>query len=70
MADTAKLSATFEIAIPEAVRAAQNWTAGQELVFVPKGNGVLLVPVPAPSDLAGSMKGARTTDYRDREDRV
>lgn len=69
MSDTAKLSEKFQISIPKAVRAAHQWKAGQEFVFIPKGTGVLLVPVPKPDELAGIAKGAKATDYRDRKDR-
>ena len=31
---------------------AQHWKAGQEFAFIPKGEGVLLVPIPKPEDLA------------------
>jgi len=67
--NTARLSAKFQISIPKAVRAAKAWTAGQEFAFIPKGDGVLLVPVPNPHELAGSAKGARRSGYRDRNDR-
>ena len=67
---TAKLSAKFQISIPKAVRTARHWQAGQEFAFIPKGTGVLLVPVPTPQELAGLARGARATDYRDRTDRV
>jgi AbrB family looped-hinge helix DNA binding protein len=69
MPDTATLSAKFQISIPKAVRAAHHWTAGQQFAFIPKGTGVLLVPVPAREDLFGIANGASTEDYRDREDR-
>lgn len=65
MPDTATLSAKFQIAIPKAVRSAHNWKAGQEFAFIPKGTGVLLVPVPGRDDLAGIAKGARAEGYRD-----
>jgi len=68
--DTAKLSAKFQISIPKAVRTARHWQAGQEFAFIPKGTGVLLVPVPTPQELAGLARGARATDDRDRTDRV
>jgi AbrB family looped-hinge helix DNA binding protein len=68
-ANTAKLSAKFQISIPKTVRAAKAWKAGQEFAFIPKGEGVLLVPVPTPQELEGSAKGARPTRYRDRNDR-
>src|SRR5271169_6454349 len=69
MSDTATLSSKFQISIPKAVRSARNWKAGQEFAFIPKGTGVLLVPVPEGGDLGGLAKGARAEDYRDRNDR-
>jgi len=65
----ATLSAKFQISIPKAVRDELSWRAGQEFVFIPKGKGVLLMPVPALEQLAGIAKGAKTQDYRDRKDR-
>ena len=45
------------------------WQAGQEFVFIPKGKGVLVMPVPEFQQLAGIAKGARKDVYRDRKDR-
>ncbi len=67
--DTAKLSAKFQISIPKAVRTARHWKAGQEFAFIPKGEGVLLVPVPKPADLAGLARGAIAESTRERTDR-
>lgn len=69
MAATATLSAKFQISIPKAIREEQHWEAGQEFVFIPKGKGVLVMPVPELAQLAGIVKGARTEGYRDRKDR-
>ena len=69
MIATATLSSKFQISIPKAVRDAQHWKAGQAFVFIPKGKGVLVMPVPERDQLAGIAKGARCDDYRDREDR-
>jgi AbrB family looped-hinge helix DNA binding protein len=69
MSDTATLSSKFQISIPKAVRSARNWKAGQEFAFIPKGTGVLLVPVPERKDLVGFASGAWAKDYRDRNDR-
>jgi len=70
MTETAKLSSKFQISIPKAIRRAQRWEAGQTFAFIPKGTGVLLVPVPKRDDLKGLAKGARPEGYRDRRDRV
>jgi len=69
MSDTTTLSAKFQISIPKAVRAARRWEAGQKFAFIPKGTGVMLVPVPAAGELAGIAKGAKAEGYRDRGDR-
>ncbi|MDR3518709.1 MAG: AbrB/MazE/SpoVT family DNA-binding domain-containing protein [Azospirillaceae bacterium] len=67
--DTARLSSKFQISIPKSVRTARHWLAGQEFAFIPKGEGVLLVPVPRQEDLAGLARGAKSDGYRDRADR-
>lgn len=69
MTSTATLSSKFQISIPKAVRDEQHWEAGQEFVFIPKGKGVLVMPVPELEELAGIAKGAQKSDYRDRKDR-
>ena len=70
MPETATLSSKFQISIPKAVRAAQNWEAGLTFAFIPKGTGVLLVPVPKRDALQGLARDASPSDYRDRTDRV
>jgi AbrB family looped-hinge helix DNA binding protein len=69
MTETATLSSKFQICVPKAVRSEQQWQAGQLFVFIPKGKGVLLMPVPEFSTLAGIAKGADTEGLRDRDDR-
>ena len=69
MTSIATLSGKFQISIPKAVRDEQRWQAGQEFVFIPKGKGVLLMPVPELEQLAGIAKGAKTHSVRDRKDR-
>lgn len=69
MAATATLSSKFQISIPKPVRDAQHWQAGQEFVFIPKGKGVLVMPLPEPNELAGIASGADPSACRDREDR-
>lgn len=69
MSDTATLSSKFQISIPKAIRSAQHWEAGLTFAFIPKGTGVLLVPVPKRDTLSGLARGASATAYRDRSDR-
>ena len=69
MAATAMLSSKFQISIPKVIREEQHWQAGQEFVFIPKGLGVLVIPVPQLGQLAGIARGADTKGYRDRQDR-
>ena len=69
MTATATLSSKFQISIPKVVRDEQQWDAGQEFVFIPKGKGVLLMPVLELKQLEGIAKGADADDYRDRKDR-
>lgn len=68
--DLATLSSKFQISIPKSVRDARHWQPGQVFAFVPKGESVLLVPVPRQEDLAGLARGANTENYRDRTDRI
>ena len=70
MPETATLSSKFQISIPKAVRTAQHWEAGITFAFIPRGTGVLLVPVPKREALAGFARGAASTHYRDRTDRT
>ena len=69
MTASATLSSKFQISIPKSVREEKKWKAGQEFVFLPKGDGYLLMPVPELDDLIGMGKGANKEGYRDRNDR-
>lgn len=69
MHHTATLSTKYQISIPKSVREEQNWQAGQQFVFIPKGKGMLVMPVPSFDELRGMAAGADTTNYRDRNDR-
>lgn len=69
MTPTATLSSKYQISVPKAIRDDLHWEAGQEFVFIPKGKGVLLMPVPDLKQLAGIARGAKADGYRDRQDR-
>lgn len=55
--------------IPKAGYEKHKWQPGQEFAFIPKGSGVLLVPVPERDQLAEVAKGAKAGNYHDRKDR-
>lgn len=69
MSETTTLSSKFQISIPKSIRTAQSWEAGLKFTFIPKGTGVLLVPVPKIGELKGLARGANPKDYRDHSDR-
>ena len=69
MGHVATLSEKFQISVPKEVREAYGWKAGQRFAFIPKGNRVMLVPVPELEELQGMFKGANPKGYRDRSDR-
>lgn len=70
MAEVATLSSKFQILVPKAIRTAHGWEAGLVFAFIPKGTGVLMVPVPKREALKGLARGATPEDYRDRSDRA
>jgi AbrB family looped-hinge helix DNA binding protein len=63
------LSPKYQVSIPKAVREQLSWKPGQKLVFIPKGNGVLMMPAPDRKSLFGIAPGANVEGYRDRDDR-
>ncbi len=69
MTAIATLSSKYQISIPKAIREEQQWQSGQQFVFIPKGKGMLLMPVPSFEGLQGIAKGCDPTDFRDRSDR-
>ena len=59
--DTTKLSSKGQVIIPKPLRTSHHWEAGQELVVIDVGDGVLLKPkTPFPesniSDVASCLK--------------
>ncbi len=63
------LSPKYQVSIPKALREQLSWKPGQKVVFVPKGNGVLMIPAPELESLFGIAPGVNVEDYRDRDDR-
>ena len=69
MTAVSTISPKYQVSIPKALRDKMHWRPGQKLAFIPKGNGLLMIPVPSREELAGIARGANTDDYRDRNDR-
>ena len=63
---TATLSSKYQISIPKRVREEMQWKPGQELVFIPKHKGVMLIPAPELKELLGIAQDACKDDYRER----
>lgn len=67
---SATLSSKFQIVIPKALREQLHLEAGQQFVFVAKGNVINLVPKQDLKQLRGVLKGANPENVRDRQDRA
>lgn len=64
----ATLTSKYQICIPKAVRERLHLKAGQQFVFVTKGETISLVPKRDIALLRGILRGADTADVRDRTD--
>ena len=64
------LSSKFQFSIPKAIREELHLKAGQRFAVITKGDIISLVPIPELAELRGIAKGADTSDYRDRTDRL
>ena len=67
---TATLSEKFQIGIPKAFRTDLGLKAGQQFVFVAKGDSIIMIPRREMRDLRGLFKGANTKNVRDRSERI
>lgn len=67
---SATLSSKFQIVIPKALREQLHLEAGQQFVFVAKGNVINLVPKQELKQLRGLLKGANPENVRDRQERA
>lgn len=63
------LSSKFQFSIPKAIREEMSLKAGQKFAIIPKGDIIVLAPILPLEKLRGILKGADTSDYRDRTDR-
>ena len=66
----ATLTEKFQIGIPKAFREDMRLKAGQQFVFVAKGDAIIMIPRRDISEVRGLLKGANTGNVRERTDRI
>ncbi|WP_243651479.1 AbrB/MazE/SpoVT family DNA-binding domain-containing protein [Thiobaca trueperi] len=64
------LSSKFQLSIPKAIREDMHLQAGQKFAVIPKGDTIVLAPIRPLDEMRGILRGADTSDYRDRTDRL
>ena len=67
---TATLTEKFQIGIPKAFRDDLGLQAGQQFVFVAKGDAIIMIPRREMSEVRGVFKGANTENVRDHSKRI
>lgn len=67
---TTTLTEKFQIGIPKAFRDDLGLRAGQQFVFVAKGDTIVMIPRRDISEVRGMFKGANTENVRDRTERT
>ena len=65
----ATLTEKFQIGIPKAFRDDLGLKAGQQFVFVAKGDAIVMIPRRDINDVRGMFKGANPENVRDRTER-
>ncbi len=65
----ATLTEKFQIGIPKAFRDDLGLRAGQQFVFVAKGDTIIMIPRREISEVRGLLKGANPENVRDRTER-
>ena len=65
----ATLTEKFQIGIPKAFREAMHLKAGQQFVFIAKGDSIVMVPRRSMAEMRGLLAGASPDHVRDRTER-
>lgn len=65
----ATLTQKFQIGIPKAFRDDLGLKAGQQFVFVAKGDAIVMIPRRDINQVRGMFKGANPENVRDRTER-
>lgn len=66
----ATLSEKFQVGIPKALRTDLGLKAGQQFLFVAKGDSIVMIPRRDIKSARGMLKGANTENIRDRTERI
>ncbi len=66
----ATLTEKFQICIPKAFRDDLGLKAGQQFIFVAKGDTIVMIPRHTITEVRGMFKGANTKNIRDHKERV
>jgi AbrB family looped-hinge helix DNA binding protein len=66
---TVKVSAKYQIVIPQDVRERIELTPGQEVVIIEKDGVIHVIPQKPIKEMRGFIKGIDTSQLRDEEDR-
>lgn len=67
---TIKVSPKFQIVIPKEVRETTNIKSGMQIVMIPYGNHIELIPIKSITELKGTLKGMTTSNIREKKDRI
>lgn len=67
--ETVRISSKYQVVIPKAVRRELDLKPGQSVTVMVKGRALEVVPVREIGNARGLLKGADSSDYRDRSDR-
>ncbi len=67
---SATLTEKFQIGIPKAFREELGLEAGQQFIFVAKGDAIIMIPRRTIGDMRGLLKGADTGNVRERAERI
>lgn len=67
---SATLTEKFQIDLPKAFRDGLGLKAGQQFVFVAKGDAIIMIPRREMSKVRGMFKGANTKNVRNRSERT
>ena len=67
---TARISSKYQVVIPKGIRQEIPIQSGQVVQVIAKGGVISLVPDRPLSELRGFLKGAATTEVREKKDRL